>query len=188
MRISRDRMSEWNLGIKGQGLSLLIPQRDYSGMNKQEEQLRVWLPDPAKIGLAEICEHAEISMTVYVTEYFTEYLYGRHELLRMRAKRSGLYEPVPLSGTVKYNRERTAADMPPSLGKSIFALKFFVPAKIKSDLQALANRAQISLGEFNRALICAHLFGREYGPQLLLAVPAQEKHVGDLWENKIETS
>jgi hypothetical protein len=37
MHISRETMSEWNLGNRGQGLSTLIPQRDYSGMNVRED-------------------------------------------------------------------------------------------------------------------------------------------------------
>lgn len=185
MRISRERMSEWDLGIRGQSMSSLIPQRDYSGMNQQEEQLRVWLPDPAKLGLEEVCEQAETSMTVYLTEYFTEYLYGCHELLRMRANRSGLYEPIKRS-LMKYNMEKTASDISPDLGKNIFALKIFIPTKIKADLQALANRAEISLGEFTRSLICAHLFGREYGPKIMMALASNEKGAANVWENTVE--
>lgn len=187
MRISRDRMAEWELGNGGKGLSSLIPPRDYSGMNLQEEQLRVWLPDPAKLGLEEICERVETSMTVYVTEYFSEYLYGRHELLKMRESRSGLYEPRQAS-LMKYNMERTASDIPPDLGKSIFALKIFIPSKIKADLQALAKRAQISLGEFTRGLLCAHLFGREYGPKMLMSVTAHDETVANLWEGALEAA
>ncbi len=184
MRISRDRMAEWGLGNGGKGLSSLIPPRDYSGMNLQEEQLRVWLPDPAKLGLEEICERVETSMTVYVTEYFTEYLYGQHELLKMRENRTGLYEPRKAS-LMKYNMERTAE---PDLGKNIFALKIFIPTKIKADLQALAKRAQISLGEFTRGLICAHLFGREYGPKMLMSVTAHDENVANLWEGALDAA
>jgi len=180
MRISRERMSEWQLGNKGKGLSSLIPPRDYSGMIFQGEQLRVWLPDPAKIGLEEICQRAETSMTVYLTEYFTEYIYGRHELLKMRETRSGVYEPSPL---IKHNMERCREEPQPNLGKNIFALKIFIPTKIKLALQALAGRAQISLGEFTRALICAHLFGRTHGPKRLIALTLNEESVANHWEN-----
>lgn len=180
MRISRERVAEWELGNSGKELSSLIPPRDYSGMNLQDEQLRVWLPDPAKIGLEELCRRAETSMTVYLTEYFTEYIYGRHELLKMRENRSGVYEPSPL---IKHNMERCSEPPQPDLGKNIFALKIFIPTKIKHALQTLASRAQTNLGEFTRALICAHLFGRTHGPKRLLALTSHEESEANHWEN-----
>lgn len=186
MRISRDRMAEWKPGDSQKELSSLIPPRDYSGMNTelQNVQLRVWLPDPAKIGLEEICQRAETSMTVYLTEYFIEYIYGRHELLKMRENCSGLYEPKP---EFKYNMERTRSQLQPTnLGKNIFPLKIFIPTKIKDALQALANRAQTSLGEFTRALICAHLFGRTHGHKKLMFLTSHEESVANRWENSDE--
>lgn len=183
MRISRERVAEWELGNGGKKLSSLIPPRDYSGMNLQDEQLRVWLPDPAKLGLEEISQRVETSMTVYLTEYFTEYIYGCHELLKMRENRFGLYEPRP---EVKYNMERCRESPQPDLGKNIFALKIFIPTKIKNALQVLASRAQISLGEFTRALICAHLFGREHGPKMLMALTSHEESVANHWESTDE--
>lgn len=50
MRISRDRMAEWELGNGGKGLSSLIPPRDYSGMNVQEVQLRISYPTRQNLG------------------------------------------------------------------------------------------------------------------------------------------
>jgi hypothetical protein len=70
----------------------------------------------------------------------------------------------------------------PKLGKNIFALKIFVPEKIKQGLQLVAIRAELSLGEFSRALICAHLFGREYGPQKFVALSPEETLVASTWE------
>lgn len=40
----------------------------------------------------------------------------------------------------------------------------------------------LSLGEFTRALICAHLFGREYGPQKFVALSPEESLVASTWE------
>jgi CBS-domain-containing membrane protein len=55
------------------------------------------------------------------------------------------------------------------MGKNIFALKIFLPTKLKVDLQERADKAQASLGKFARAMICAHLFGRDVGPKYLMA-------------------
>lgn len=90
MRISRDTMADWQLKAGGKTLQELIPARDYSGLNRQGSQLRVWLPYPAKMALEAIAERENTSMTVYLTEYFVAYVYGHYELQRMRETRTGL--------------------------------------------------------------------------------------------------
>ncbi|PIQ12257.1 MAG: hypothetical protein CO125_06140 [Hydrogenophilales bacterium CG_4_9_14_3_um_filter_59_35] len=168
--------------VSGDRLSELIPTRDYSNLNRQDCQLRVWLPDPVKRSLEEICEINETSMTAYLTEYFATYLFGHHELLRMRAKGIGLYELKPLT---RYNMESVAVPTEPDLGKNIFALKIWVPDKIKDGLRSLAERAGVTLGEFSRALICAHLFGYEYGKSKLMNITMLNENVAQEWENAL---
>lgn len=155
----------------------LIPQRNYAGLNVQDEQLRIWLPDPAKIALMEICERLGMSITAYLTELFATYLYGVHEVMRMRDHQTGLYETDDLQfpDADPYEGGETEDDGPefdepvPEMGKNIFALKIFLPAQLKSGLQLRADRAQTPLGRFARAMICAHLFGRDVGPKFLMA-------------------
>lgn len=179
MRISRSSMAGLQLDADTQ-ISELIPPRDYENFNRQDCQLRVWLPDPAKRSLEEICEINETSMTAYLTEYFVTYLFGYHELLRMRAREIGLYEPKPL---VRYNLESTGAPAKPDLGKNIFALKIWIPEKIKGNLRSQAERAGVTLGEFSRAMICAHLFGQEYGSRMFAFFSMDEKHRACDWES-----
>lgn len=162
MRISRSTVSGLET-ILTDGLTALIPQRDYSGLNQANSPLRVWLPEPAKQALEQACEVHDTSMTAYLTEYFAEYLYGHHELLRMKATRTGLYEAKP---EVRYSKMTptgvSVEPETPKLGKNIFALKIFIPEKIKAGLQQKAMLASASLGEFSRTLICGHLFGHDY--------------------------
>lgn len=180
MRISRDRMADWDIEKPRQRLSELIPPRDYEGLNAQSDQLRIWLPEPAKIALEEVAERAESSMTVYLTEYFAAYLYGQHELQRMREHRIGLYEP----SQTRYSRMATRPEAPPNLGKNIYALKIFVPEKIKLELQRLAERASLTLGEFSRGVICAHLFGQAFGPKNAFELTAAEEYAANDWESE----
>jgi hypothetical protein len=95
-------------------------------------------------------------------QYFATYLYGYHELLRMRDHRIGLYEPVPIIPGVRYSAE-AVADFTPKLGKNLYAIKIFVAECLKNDLERRAEKSKVSLGELSRALICQHLFGRDYG-------------------------
>ena len=180
MRISSDRMSDWAINKSGEGLRRLIPERDYQGLNTQSDQLRVWLPDPAKTALEELADRAETSMTVYLIEYFVSYLYGQYELQRMREARIGVYEPK----TTKYSLMGVREPEPPSLGKNIYALKIFVPAKMKAELQKLAEGVQVTLGEYVRSLICAHLFGQEYGVRSAFEIAIADEKAASEWEKR----
>lgn len=182
MRISRDSMSEWQLGANENPLSAFGPGRDYSGLNKQDDQLRLWLPEAARLGLGEVTKRASTSITVYLTEYFAVYLYGHHELLRMREGRIGLYEPLPHERGKKFCAIGTTTSTEPNLGKNIFALKIFVPKKIKEDLGKWAELAGMPLGQFGRILICAHLFGRDYGPSDVPGTTPGELQRANQWE------
>ena len=178
MRIAREIMAHWGQSAIALALSdSLIPPRNYGGLNVQDEQLRIWLPDPAKIALIEICERLGMSITAYLTELFATYLYGVHEVMRMRDQQTGLYDTHDLqfSDVDFFEGDETEDDDPafdepvPEMGKNIFALKIFLPAKLKGGLQQRADKAQTPLGRFARAMICAHLFGRDVGPKFLIA-------------------
>lgn len=178
MRVAREIMAHWGEAATEITLSGdLIPQRNYAGLNVQDQQLRIWLPDPAKIALMEICERLGLSLTAYLTELFATYLYGVHEVMRMRDHQNGLYDPqdlqfsdADLSDDGDAEDDGPAFDEPvPEMGKNIFALKIFLPAKLKTGLQQRAEKAQVPLGRFARAMICAHLFGRNVGPKLLMS-------------------
>jgi len=178
MRIAREIIAHWGQTTTEIALSDdLIPQRNYADLHVQDEQLRIWLPDPAKIALIEICNRLGMSITAYLTELFATYLYGVHEVMRMRENQTGLYDTddSELFDGQHSECEETDDDGPafdepvPEMGKNIFALKIFLPAKMKSGLQQRANKAQASLGKFARAMICAHLFGRDVGPKFLMS-------------------
>jgi hypothetical protein len=179
MRIAREVMAQWAASAEATPLSTnLIPPRDYRDLNEQDEQLRIWLPDQAQQALTEICARLDISMTVYLTEFFASYLFGIHEVMRMRDNQIGLYEAkdVQLGYAMELSSQEPEQDElgsefddpVPEMGKNIFALKIFLPRKIKDGLQYRANKAQVPLGRFARAMICAHLFGRDVAPKMLM--------------------
>ena len=178
MRISSEIVAHWGESANEALSDALIPQRNYTGLNVQDEQLRIWLPDPAKIALIEICNRLSMSLTVYLTELFATYLYGVHEVMLMRDHQTGLYDIDDLefyddevSDCIDGEEAYSTFDEPvPEMGKNIFALKIFLSSKLKVGLQQRAENAQVPLGRFVRSMICAHLFGRDVGPKLLMAM------------------
>jgi hypothetical protein len=179
MRIASEMRAQWGDTAEADPLTgELIPARDYSGLNDQDTSLRLWLPDQAKIALTEVCERLGIAMTVYLTEFFATYLYGVHEVMRMRDEGIGLYQVEEVTGGGESPVDSTSDDHEeddldyddpiPEMGKNIFSLKIFLPSPIKAGLQQRANLAKVPLGRFARAMICAHLFGRDVGVRKLV--------------------
>lgn len=185
MRIAREVMVQWQ-SVAGEGSlsSGLIPPRDYTGLELQDAQLRIWLPDQARQALSEVSLCVGVSMTVYLTELFATYLYGIHEVLRMRHECRGMYYTGGDATTsdFAFDEGAQAGDEPipeledpvPEMGKNIFALKIFLPSKIKQGLEHRAAYAQVPLGRFARALICAHLFGRDIGEKKLMSAASED--------------
>ena len=179
MRIASEVQAQWQ--VRAEAVSLtgnLITERDYTGLNQQDAELRIWLPDQARQALTEIMDLMGISMTAYLTEFFAVYLYGIHEVMRMRAEQVGLYKPVerrlgsafglPVGDDEPEELGPEFDDPVPEMGKNIFQLKIFLPEMMKAGLQNRAILANVPLGRFTRAMICAHLFGRDIGPRKLL--------------------
>lgn len=185
MRISHSTMAGLHSATAGR-ISALIPPRDYQDLYQQNAQLRIWLPEPARWGLEQMCEINEMSMTAYLTELFACHLYGHHEVMRMRASRTGIYEPAPeVSSRYCAMTPRNATPEPPdepNLGKNIYPLKIWIASKIKLGLSAHAAQARLTLGELCRSLICAHLFGREYGVKVYAGASAAEVSNAKAWE------
>ena len=49
MRISRETRQQWLTGGEAAPLTAgLIPERDYTHINEQNSELRLWLPEQAK--------------------------------------------------------------------------------------------------------------------------------------------
>lgn len=185
MRISHSTMAGLQ-NAAASHITALIPPRDYQDLYRQNAQLRVWLPEPARWGLEQMCEINELSMTAYLTELFACHLYGHHEVMRMRAGRTGIYEPAPeVSSRYCAMTPRGATpEQPdePNLGKNIYPLKIWIASKIKLGLGAHAAQASLTLGELCRSLICAHLFGREYGIKVFVGASAAEFSNAKAWE------
>lgn len=166
-------MSKSNLGV-------YIPKRDYSDLNRNDVQLRVWLPEPAMLALDDISSASKTDLNDYLVRFFAVYAFGYFEVQRMRAEEIGLYEPKPI---VRYCAMGvTGAPPAPDLGQNIHALKIYVPRKVKQTIRSLADQGKMTVGAFCRSLICAHLFGREYGPKKLMGQSKLNDSVAAAWE------
>jgi len=156
-----------------------------------EAVLRLWLPVPLKAAMDESIAEMGVTSAKYLREFFVVYLYGAHELLRMKAERTGLYyvpPPVPrseqISGQIMFSRAATV-DCIPGLGKNIVATKIEIPQKIKDDLDFLANRAGVPLSRYTRELLVSHFLGHTVWPERIAVWAQDEEKIATDWENGI---
>jgi hypothetical protein len=149
--------------------------------------LRLWLPVPLKTAMDEAIAEMKVTSAKYLREYFVVYLYGAHELLRMKAEKTGLYfapppercpEPPLASRAPPY-------DCIPRLGKNIVAMKIQIPLKIKDDLVLLANRAGVPLSRYTRELLVSHFLGHTAWPERIAVWAQDEERIATDWENGI---
>lgn len=159
-------------------LSQLI-NRDLNDINMAEMQLRLWLPEKAKTAVMEMADHSGDTMTAYLTKFFVAYLYGTHELIRMHETKTGLYYLPPTR--IRYSR-MGAQNVIPDLGKNLYALKLFVPEKVKTDLQTIADNAGMPLGRFVREILVSYLFGHTFWPERMCSWSEMEEKTADEWE------
>lgn len=160
--------------------------RGIDDLTDNKEVLRLWLPVPLKVAMNQSLAEMDVTGAKYLREFFVVYLYGAHELLRMKTEKTGLYyvpPPAPDSG-VRYSRAATV-DCIPGLGKNIVAVKIKIPQKIKDDLELLANHAGVPLGQFTRELLVSHFLDHTVWPERIAVWAQDEEKVATDWENGI---
>ncbi len=159
-------------------------------LHRSDAVLRIWLPVPVKFALDDCIDELDFSANSYMRHFFVVYLYGSHELLRMKAEKTGLYyEPPPKNpheSPALFSRARVV-DCIPGLGKNIVAIKLRLPEKMKSDLELLAHKAGIPLGQFVRELLVSHLLGHTVWPERMASWTEDQRQAADDWvESRIE--
>ena len=172
---------------------LYVGDRGIYDMANNEAVLRLWLPVPLKNAMDEAMAVMDVTGAKYLREFFVVYLYGAHELLRMRAEKTGLYyvpPPAPHSeeiSSVLCSRV-AVVDCIPGLGKNIVATKIRVPQKIKDDLGLLANNAGVPISRFVRELMVSHFLGHTVWPERFMDWEQDEEKIATDWANGIAES
>jgi len=169
-------------------LRQIIEREDIEKLHDNDDQLRFWLPEECKLALDKVLQCNHSTGARYLRELFVVYLYGEHELQRMRVHKTGLYyTPPPVSdaggneSSIRYSRVATV-DTVPGLGKNIIPVKLFLPNKIKIDLQKLADKAGIPLSTFVREILISHLLGHTLWQERLRSWSQEEEAIGMEWE------
>lgn len=167
------------------GLSKLYEgDRGINDLAENDAKLRLWLPGPLKSAMNECVVEMDVTAAKYLREFLAVYLYGAHELLRMKTEKMGLYyvpPPAPPSGRALFSRAH-AVDCIPGLGKNIAPIKLHLHKKMKADLESLAAASGVPLGQFVREILVSHFLGHTVWPGHKQSWTEAQKAVADDWE------
>lgn len=158
--------------------------RDIHDLAGNDAELRLWLPAPLKPAMEECTDELGVTTSKYLREFLVVYLYGAHELLRMKFEKTGLYyvpEPAPHSGKALFSRSHVV-DYIPGLGKSITPIKLHLHKKMKDDLETLAAAAGIPLGQFAREVLVSHFLGHTVWPERKRSWTEAQQEIADDWQ------
>jgi len=150
---------------------ITMTDRDYSGLLETGDvAIKFWLPDLVGILLDQSCRFADTTRSDFIRQNLFIYLYGRYDLMGLLEQRDQHYRLYPPSRVMfsknKSPKNESVAKPEPNimhdLGKNTEDLKVWIPNKMKTDIQALADKASISLSEMIREIIISMLFGHTY--------------------------
>jgi len=143
--------------------------RDYSDLlEKGDIAIKFWLPEIMGNILDQERSYTDTYRSDLIRQYLFMYLYGRHDLWGLLERKVFHYK---LNRPVMFSKIKAAPgdlvaepepDIMQDLGKNIEDLKVWIPRKMKEDIQALADKAAISLSEMIREIIISMLFGHTY--------------------------
>ena len=163
--------------------SLYEGDRGIDQLHENDAVIRLWLSEPLHNALDQTVDELKGSSSKYLREFLVVYLYGAHELLKMKAFKTGLnYEPPPKPREeqgIMFSRA-SMSEVIPGLGKNLVPCKLRLPSKMKDDLQHLADQRGIPLGRFVREIMVQHFLGHTIWPDHFDPVPEEQK-IADAW-------
>ena len=159
---------------------------DFSDFRTHDAALKFWLPEPAEQALTEFCGSADQSLSEWLRQFFVVYAYGLLALSALNERCPGFFrDRPPLRFSIAPpndppGKKRVYTYWVPELGKNIAPIKVWIPARMKADLQLLADHAEIPLSQFVREIVISRLLGHGTLPARPLLTRA-EPTAADAW-------
>ena len=140
--------------------------RDYDQLAECDTALKFWLPESIEKKIDEMCSFMNTSASDLVRQILFIHLYGRYDLFglierqidtfgmnQLKFKHNMFSRSCPLDSNGDVVRD------PETVEKSIADFKVWIPAKMKADIQALAQKTGNKPSLYVRQVIITHLFG-----------------------------
>lgn len=143
---------------------IALSGRDYSEFETNDASIKFWIPESIEIKLDEATCLLDTSVADFVRQVLFIHLYGRYDLLGLYERKCGIYLPAR---EIRYSLGSLSDKPAPLVEKKIADVKIWLPSRMKSDLQTLADRAKMKLSPYVRQVLHSHLMGKlPYDPGL----------------------
>jgi len=153
---------------------------DFRDLCNHDSALKFWLPEAANEALDEMANRANISMSESLRQLFAAHCYGIYAYQLMIDRNPSIFrDPArPMfsraSAAPPPGKKRVDTYWVPELGKNVMPVKVWIPTRIRSDLQMLADHVEIKLSQYVREIVIARLLGHgtlPLRPKMLNAEP-----------------
>lgn len=153
---------------------------DFSDLKTHDSALKFWLPEAANEALEEMATRAGISMSESLRQLFATHCYGIYAYQLMIDRNPGIFRDpsIPMfsrkGAEPPAGKKRVDTYWVPELGKNVMPVKVWIPTRIRSDLQILADHVEIKLSQYVREIVIARLLGHgtlPLRPKMLNAEP-----------------
>ena len=133
--------------------------RNYEELDECDVALKFWMPESVEQKIGEMCSVQKTCASDMVRQILFIHLYGRYDLFGLIERKCSTFmlcRPVMYSCTAPV----VDPDAPPvPVEKSIADFKVWIPARMKADIQVLAQKAGKKPSLYVREVIVTHLFG-----------------------------
>jgi len=151
-------------------LHITMTDRDYSALlERGDVAIKFWLPELMGEVLDQDCVRLNgTSRSNLIRSILFTYLYGKHDWIGLYERNSEHFDlehyspPMFSRRAPEPGEEVKEPNIMKDMGKNIEDLKVWSPKKMKEDIQALADKASLSLSEMIREIIISTLFGHTY--------------------------
>ncbi|MDQ5908370.1 MAG: hypothetical protein QG599_461 [Pseudomonadota bacterium] len=160
---------------------------DLTAFEKHDAALKFWLPEPADQALTEFCTMANQSLSEWLRQFLVVYAYGLLALTVLNERCPGFFREgrgllySRASPQDPPGKKRVATYWVPELGKNIAPVKVWIPARMKADLQLLADHAEIPLSQFAREIVISRLLGHGMLPSRPVLTRVDPTPAAEAW-------
>lgn len=165
---------------------------DFEDLTQHDTAQKIWLPEPAAEAMKELAARNGDSMSEALRQMLAQHCYGVYAFVVMNEKIPGLFKETVSSAMFSRAREeeggkkRVSTYWVPELGKNVSPIKLWIPARMRRDLQTLADHVGIPLSQYLREIVISRLLGHgtlPKRPEMLKAAPLPS---ADAWAEEQE--
>ena len=148
-------------------------------LRRNNAPIKFWLPEPAYEALKEVCERASNTLSFSLRRFLLQHCYGIYAWQVMVESQPDLARDQNASFSIAQTptppgKVRVCTYWVPELGKNVMPVKLWIPIRLRSDLEVLAEHSEVPLSQYLREIVISRLLGHGMLPKrptMLTAVP-----------------